>query len=152
VQLGGEPHLGVDHAVIGQVLGRFPGDAVERFRCLHHADGVPEGVQVEVEMAAVGARGERRGELIGIARRQAGIPGFVGQVDDRLRPQPAVQVVVQQDLGHGADLRDAGAHRVPQCSRAPAAAGWHDLIAAARPGGAAGRGRPRPWSLVACGT
>ena len=40
VQLGGEPHLGIDHRVGGQVFDAFVGDAVERLGRLHHRHGV----------------------------------------------------------------------------------------------------------------
>lgn len=42
VLLRGEPDLGVDHAVGGEVLGAFTGDAFEPCRCLHDGDGVGE--------------------------------------------------------------------------------------------------------------
>src|SRR5690348_17961205 len=38
------------------------------------------------------------GELLDVRRRQPVVPEFPGQIDDRRRPQAAVEVIVQQDL------------------------------------------------------
>ena len=46
VQLGGEPHLGVDDAVGGEVLDALPGHPVQRVGRLHHRDGVREALEV----------------------------------------------------------------------------------------------------------
>ena len=40
VQLAGELDLGVDDAVVAEVFGGFPRDAVQRVPGLHHADRV----------------------------------------------------------------------------------------------------------------
>jgi hypothetical protein len=111
VQLGGEPHLGVDDPVGGQVLGALPGDPAQPVGRLHHPDRVPERVQVQVEVTSVSARGEHLRQLVRVARRQAGVAGLLGQLDDRRRAQPAVKVIVQQHLGHRADLVKGRAHR-----------------------------------------
>ena len=58
VLLRGEPHLGVDHAVGGQVEGALPGHPVQRVRCLHDRDGVGERLQVALQRAGVGRRDE----------------------------------------------------------------------------------------------
>lgn len=113
MQLGSEPDLGVDDAVVGEVLRGFPGHAVQGVPGLHDADRVAECVQVQVEVTAVGASGENLGELIGIMRGQIGIADIVREVDDGPWAQSAVQVVMQQDLGHGADLLNGGAHPAP---------------------------------------
>ena len=59
VQLGREPHLRVDHAVGGQVLGALGRHPGQRLRRLHDRHRVLERVQVVLEMTAVGARRSR---------------------------------------------------------------------------------------------
>ncbi len=56
VQLRGEPHLGVDHRVRGQVFHAFVGNAVQRLRRLHHRDGMRERFEVALQRAAVRRR------------------------------------------------------------------------------------------------
>jgi len=52
MKLGGEPHLGVDDPVGGQVLGALGGDPGQRLRGLHDRDRVLERLQVQLEVAA----------------------------------------------------------------------------------------------------
>src|SRR6185437_10956744 len=80
---------------------------------LHDADRVPERVQVQVEVTAVRAGGEHLGELDGIVRGQIEIADVVREVDDGSWAKAPVQVVVQQNLWHGPDLLDGGAHPAP---------------------------------------
>src|SRR5215469_3039450 len=61
-------------------------------------------------MAAIGPGGQDLRQLFRVARGQPVVAGLVGQVDHGRRTQPAVQVVVQQHLGHGADLLNRRAH------------------------------------------
>ena len=115
VLLGREPHLGVDDAVGGQVLGALLGHARERVLRLHHADGVVERLEVEHEVLPGGAFGEPAGELGlvggGQARRS---PCSRGQLDHRGRAQAAVEVVVQEHLRRPAQLVEGGrrSHRI----------------------------------------
>ena len=53
-QLGCHPHLGIDHAIGREVLHALARHPADRFGVLHHADGVREGLQVELQIAAVG--------------------------------------------------------------------------------------------------
>ena len=69
-QLGRVAHLGVDDAIGGQVLGALAGDALDRVAVLHHADGVLEALEVELQALAVGAAAEPLRQLVGIGRRQ----------------------------------------------------------------------------------
>ncbi len=61
---GREPHLRVDHAVVGQVLRALARDPAQTDRGLHHRDGVREGLEVELERTAVGGVPEPRGESV----------------------------------------------------------------------------------------
>jgi hypothetical protein len=74
---------------------------------------VPEGIQVQVQVAAISSRGQDAHQLGGITRRKTGVSRLAGKVDDRLWPQAAVKVVVEQDLRSEAELVN-GEH-VPHC-------------------------------------
>src|SRR5580700_3321544 len=104
VQLRREPDLGVDHAVGGQVRGALGRDPPQRVRGLHDRDRVPERVQVDLEVAAVRAFGQPAGQLLDVVAGQVAVTDLVGQLEDGLRAQAAVQVIVQQDLRDSPDL------------------------------------------------
>ena len=98
VQLGGEPHLGVDHPVVVEVfsaLGRHPLQGVAG---LHDAHGVGEGLQVQGEVEAAGPSHHPPGQIVGVGGGQIVVAGLGRQLDHGLGPQAAVQVVVQQYL------------------------------------------------------
>jgi len=97
-QLRGHPHLGVDDAVGGEVLGTFGGDPRDRVRPLHDSDRVREGLEVELETLAIGAAQEPGGEVVDVGGREALVAVLGGQVDDRCGPQTAVEVILWQ--GH----------------------------------------------------
>ena len=99
--------LGVDDAVGGEVLGALGGDPDDRVALLHDADRVGERLEVELERLAVGAAPEPRRQLVDVGRRQAVVAVLGGEVDDRRRPQAAVEMVVEQRLGRLADRRRA---------------------------------------------
>ena len=97
-QLGCEAHLGVHDAVGGEVERALPRHPVDGVGGLHDADGVRERLQVAHQRAGVGGLPEPGAELGGVGGGQVAVAVRVGQLDHRLRPQPAVEVVVQQDL------------------------------------------------------
>ena len=70
VQLGREAHLGVDDAVVGQVLGALGGHPHEGVLGLHDADRVLERLEVEVEVVPVGARVNHWRQLVDVGRGQ----------------------------------------------------------------------------------
>ena len=111
MQLGREPHLGVDDAVGGQVLRAFGGHPDQRIRRLHDGDGVPEGVQVQLELAVMGRTGQPGGQPAGVGGREAGVAVLGRELDDRLRSQAAVEVIMQQHLRRAADVSDCERHR-----------------------------------------
>ena len=100
-----ETRLDVHHAVVVHVLDHLVGDALERLGGLHHAAGVREAFEVERQAAALRAAVKPLGQLAGVGGRQRGVALVPGQLDDRLRPQAAVEMVVQEDLGQRADER-----------------------------------------------
>ena len=127
MQLGREAHLGVDHAVGGEVLGALRGHALDGVARLHDADGVVERLEVAARGRAVGALGGTSGQLVGIGRRQPVVADLVGQLDDRRRAQAAVEVVVQEHLrgpriasSHGRSLIPRGYRPLSTSGRA----GW----------------------------
>ena len=63
VQLRGEPHLGIDHPVRGQILHALGRDPDQCVTGLHHAHRVRERLQVALQRARVGGLGEPAGEL-----------------------------------------------------------------------------------------
>ncbi len=98
MQLGREPHFCVHDAVCGEVDRGLVGDPMQRGLGLHHRERVLERREVLENVARVGSTPEPRRELVNVRRRQLPVADRIGQLDDRLRPQPAVEVVVQQHL------------------------------------------------------
>ncbi|MNW55969.1 hypothetical protein D3C74_336640 [compost metagenome] len=109
VLLGGPALLGVDDAVRGQVEDGLAGDAREGLGRLHDGDGVVEGLEVAHERARVGRLDEPGAQRVRLGRGQV-VPDRGGQLDDRRGAQPAVEVVVEDDLGERGDRRDGLAH------------------------------------------
>ena len=110
VQFGREADLGVDDAVGGQVLGAFGGDPDQRLAGLHDRHRVLERLQVQLQVTAPRGAGHRGGQHLRIVARQLVVADFLGQRHDGRGSQAAVQVVVQQNLRHGADLIKAQGH------------------------------------------
>jgi hypothetical protein len=102
-ELGCVAHLGVHHVVRREILRALGGDALESLWCLEQGDRVSKAVEVELEALAVGTAGKPGGELVRVARRQFSIAGFGGELEDRLRSQPPVEMVVQERLRRRAD-------------------------------------------------
>ncbi len=68
VLFGRPADLGVDDAVVGEVLGRLaghPGDALGR---LHHRDGVRERLEIALQRAGVGAVAKPLAQLVRVGR------------------------------------------------------------------------------------
>jgi hypothetical protein len=108
VLLGGVPDLGVDHAVLGEVLGALSGHAREGVLRLHHRAGVREGLQIPLQGAGVGRLAEPDPELVGVGLGQSLVPVLPGEVDDRAGAQATVEVIVEEHLRGAADLFGAG--------------------------------------------
>ena len=98
VLFGCPAHFAVDHAVVGEVLDEFLGDAEQAFLGLHHGDGVVEGFEVADQRAGVGGFAEPLPQRDRIGRGQRVADGL-GQLDDGGRAEPAIQVVVKGNLG-----------------------------------------------------
>ena len=152
VQLGGESHLRVHDAVGGEVLRALGRHADQRVLGLHHADRVPERLQVAHERPGVRRAEEPPAQLAGVRGRQVVVADRVGELDDGGGPQPAVEVVVQQHLRRVADGVDGERHRHPATLEHAAAAGpsgRHTLLrsgCSSHPNGEPRTG-DRAWSL-----
>ena len=122
-QLRGHPDLGPAHPVSREVDHRLGGNPLQRRGCLQHSDGVGECLQELLQRAGVGSLHEPAREVVGVGGGQPGVAALASEVDDRCRPQPAVEVVVQVDQWRKLEpgrLRRSG----HGAGAAVAAAGW----------------------------
>ena len=108
VELRGEADLGIDDPVVGQVLDALAGDTLERLRRLHHGDRVLEAFEVADQVPAWRLGHEPAAELVWVLGREVLVADGVRQLHDRRRPEPAVEMVVEEHLGGAADLFEAG--------------------------------------------
>ena len=97
VLLGRVADLGVHDPVRGQVLHALTGHPLDRLSVLHHRNGVVERLQVPLQRPGVRRLHKPLPELTGIGPRQL-VPDLLRQLHHRLRPQPTIQMVVQQNL------------------------------------------------------
>src|SRR5262245_50737787 len=105
VEHGREARFDVHDAVAVHVLDHLVGDTLERGVGLHHAARVSKPFEVQRQAAALRPAVKPGGELARVAGGQRVVALFARQLDCRRRPQAAVEVVVQEDLGHGSDRR-----------------------------------------------
>ncbi len=103
MQLGGEPHLRVDHEVGRKILGALARDPAQRLRGLGDTHRVRERLQVPLQRPGGGGLDEPGAQLVGIRARQPVVPVGRRELDDRPRPQPTVQVVVEEHLRRARD-------------------------------------------------
>ena len=118
VLLGGVADLGVHDAVGGQVGDALAGDPLDRRLGLHHRHGVVEGLEVAHQRPESADSANQRPERLRVVGRER-VTDLVGQLEDRLRAQAAVEVVVQQDLrapgGSGRGSPGSGVGQVRPC-------------------------------------
>ena len=103
-QFGCHAYLGIDHAVGCQVDGTLVGNAFDGIAVLHDTDGVSERLEVQHEVVALGPSVEPCGEVGDVVGGESGVAEFVGEFHDGGWPQPAVEVIVQQDLWQCDDI------------------------------------------------
>ena len=72
---------------------------------LHDGDRVGEAVEEPDEVLPGRVDDERPGEFVGVARRQALVAAFRGQLEEGRRSKTPVEVVVQEDLRGAEDRR-----------------------------------------------
>ena len=110
VLLGCPAQLGVDAAVDGEVVHRLPGHPGQVLGSLHDGDRVHERLEVALERAGRRCLGEPRAQRVRALGRQL-VTDLRGDLGDRGRPDAAVEVLVQGDLGRCGDLVGCrGAH------------------------------------------
>jgi hypothetical protein len=133
VLLGRPADLAVDDAVVREVLDELPGDARQVLLGLHDGDGDVEGLQVVDERSRVGAGAEPLAERVrtGGGELEADL---VRDLDDGAGAEPAVEVVVEGDLGEVAVRPSAGQRGV-----LGSACHGTNLLASTR---------PAPWSYA----
>jgi hypothetical protein len=115
VEFGRESDLGVDDAVVGEVDDRLVGDAFDVVCGLHHRQRVLEGREVLQQVGGLGTAREPRLKLVGVGGRQRPADRL-GQFHDRRHTEPAVEVVVQENLRQAAGVVERDRH-----GRAPTA-------------------------------
>jgi hypothetical protein len=95
---GCEASFVINDAVMAKILGLLEGDTFECFLGLRNCDRVFKALQVFCEASLVRALMKPLGQSFRIIRWQIGILRILGKFDYGLRPQNAVQVLVEQDL------------------------------------------------------
>src|SRR5579863_8401784 len=93
-----EPRLEVNDTVVAEIFRLLVSYALKGFLGLHHRDRVLETLKIFGETALICALMKPLRELFRITRRQVGIPDCDREIDDSLRPQNAVEVLMKQHL------------------------------------------------------
>ena len=94
-----EASFKIDHAILAQIFGLLVRDPLQRLFGLHHRDGVGKAFQVLGETSLVRALMKPLRQRRRIAGGKFGVLRFFCQVNDGLRPQYAVEVLVQKHFG-----------------------------------------------------
>jgi hypothetical protein len=87
--------LEIDDAIAMEVLGLLVSNSLQRLFRLHNGNGVRETPQILGQAALIRPAMEPFTEFLGIAGRKLCVPGVASELDDRLRPQYTVEVLVQ---------------------------------------------------------
>ncbi len=140
VLLGRPADLAVDDAVRGEVFDELLRRAHEALSRLHDADGDRELLEVVLERAAVDVVREPGLQTLRVVRGEVEID-LVGQFEDGLRAQTAVEVIVQRDLRKIAQFPAADAE-VVGCHGAPLSGCHHAVMRSRTIGDAAGAVSP----------
>ena len=101
VELGGEAHLEVAHALGLAVLGQLEGRPLEGLLVLQHRHRVLEALKVLVQVRVAGPE-HQRFEPLGRLRGEGDL-ALAGELDERPEPERAVEVDVEVGLGEAAD-------------------------------------------------
>src|SRR5450631_2509507 len=96
MELRGIANLGIDHPVGGEVPHALAGNPMQPVNCLHHDQSPLESGEVALERARVGTVAEPGPQCARLASRKPLVTNGVSQLDDRLRSQSTVEVVVQE--------------------------------------------------------
>ena len=96
---GSKASLKIDNSLPTQVFGLFVGHALQRLLGLHHRDGVREPLQIFRQTALIGAAKKPLGKFLGIVGWKIRVFCVSRQFNHSLRPQHAIQMLVQEDFG-----------------------------------------------------
>jgi len=109
VELRGITHLGIDDPVRSEIHHAFTGDPVQSVDRLHDGQCLAERLEIALERPRVGAVPEPGAERIGFLSRKTLVANGLGELNDRLGAQSAVEVIMQQRL-RGAAQDVVGEH------------------------------------------
>lgn len=82
-----------------KILGLFVGNALQSLFRLHHRDRMRKALQIFRKTPLICSAQEPLRKRIRIVRGQACVFHFPGQINNALRPQHTIQMLVQKDLG-----------------------------------------------------
>jgi hypothetical protein len=98
-----KPSLKINNPVAAEIFGLFVSHALQRLLSLHDGDRVLETLQVFRQTALIGSAKKPIGQglrvVVGNFGWKVGIFRGSSQFDNCLRPQHAIQVLVQQNFG-----------------------------------------------------
>ena len=94
-----KPGLKINDTVSTEIFGLFVRHALQRLFRLHDRNRMREPFQIFCETSLIRAAEEPLGKSIGIVCRKAFVPGISRQINDGLRSQHAIQMLVQEDFG-----------------------------------------------------
>ena len=89
----------INDPVAAQIFGLFVSDALQRILGLHYRDGMCESLQIFRQASLIGSADKTIRRAPEGHRWKVCVFRISGQFDDCLRPQHAIQVLVQKDFG-----------------------------------------------------
>ena len=99
VKFGSEADFGVDDAVCRKVFRAFARHPGESLGILRDCDRVLKRFQVPLQRSGVGGFGEPARQIGRVLTGKLAVARRLGQINDRLWPKPAIQMIVEQDFG-----------------------------------------------------
>src|SRR6202790_4215273 len=96
---GSKTGLEINNPVSTQIFGLFVGDALQRLFCLHHCDGVREALQIFCKTPLIRSAKEPLRKCLWGIGWELRVVCVSRQLNDSLRPQHTVQMLVQKDFG-----------------------------------------------------
>lgn len=91
--------LEINNPISTQILCLFVRNPLQRLFGLHHRDRMGKAFQILRETPLIRSAKEPLRKGIRIVRGQARVFDIPGQICDALRPQNAIQMLVQKDFG-----------------------------------------------------
>src|SRR5688572_22146730 len=104
METGRETDLRVHHSVLVHGLDELEGDTLQRGACLHEGASVAKPLQLKRQRSALRSTMRPGREFIRFVRGQLGVSDIERQIDDRLRPETPVQMLVKEDFRQSAKI------------------------------------------------